>query len=421
MSEIALPFGLTLLIPFALVGMALVNTGLNRSRNAAHSVLSILCATAIAVLAFVVLGSAISGVPGQPSHVIEIGGKPWGWAGGGQLFSRSFHPTDLHALLILIFQLFAVSLAAQIPIASGAERWRLAATCLSTALLAGLLFPYVDYWIWGGGFLAQLGANYGLGTGTIDAGGAGVIQMTGGLTALVIAWLLGPRQGKFTSDGIPTAMPGHNAVIVLVGSLMALVGWIGLTGAGALLFYNANPGQILIAVINILIGASGGAISALLTTRTRFGKPDASLTANGWVCGLVAVSAGAPFLKIPEALMIGLAAGIIVVFAIEVVELRMQIDDPAGAISVHAAGGIWGLLAAGMFASTSGQFLAQLTTVGTLIGLVIPIAYGINYVINRFVPHRVDAAGERQGMDLYELGAGAYPEFVTHREDFLRR
>jgi Amt family ammonium transporter len=421
MPEIGLSFGLILLIPFALVGMALVNTGLNRSRNAAHSVLSTLCATAVAVLAFVVLGSAISGVPGQPSHAIDIAGKPWGWAGAGQLFSRSFHPTDLHALLTLIFQLFAVSLAAQIPIASGAERWRLAATCLSTALLAGVLFPYVDYWIWGGGFLAQLGANYGLGTGAIDAGGAGVIQVTGGLSALVIAWFLGPRQGKFTPDGIPIAMPGHNAVIVLVGSLMALVGWIGLTCAGALLFYNANPGQILIAVVNILVAASGGAISALLTTRTRFGKPDASLTANGWVCGLVAVSAGAPFLKIPEALIIGLAAGIIVVFAIEVVELRMQIDDPAGAISVHAVGGILGLLSAGMFTGTSGQFLAQLTTAGTLIGLVIPIAYGVNYLINRFAPHRVDPAGERQGMDLYELGAGAYPEFVTHREDFLRR
>jgi Amt family ammonium transporter len=208
---------------------------------------------------------------------------------------------------------------------------------------------------------------------------------------------------------------------------MSLLGWIGLTAAGALLFYSAEPGAALIAVVNTMVAASGGAIAALLTTRTRFGKPDASLTANGWVCGLVAVSAGAPFLKPAEALLIGLVAGAMVVFAIEIVELRMHVDDPAGAISVHAVGGIWGLLAAGMFAevgapgNSSGQFLAQLITVGTLIGFVLPIAYAINYLINRFVPHRVEAGGERQGMDLFELGAGAYPEFVTHREDFLRR
>jgi len=421
MPEIALPLFLCLLIPLALVGMALINTGLNRSRNAAHSVLSSLCAASVAVLAFVIVGSAISGVAGEPAHTISIGGKAWGWAGGGALFARSFHVTDWHGLLTLIFQLFAVSLAAQIPVAGGAERWRLTATCLSTGFLAGLVFPFIDFWIWGGGFLSQLGSNYGLGNGFVDAGGAGVIQLTGGLTALVMAWLLGARQGKFTGDGVPLAMPGHNAMIVLVGSLMSLAGWMGLIGAGAVLFYNVGPGALLMAVINTLVAASGGALSALLTTRTRFGKPDASLTANGWVCALVAVSAGAPFVKIPEALLIGLVAGVGVVFAIEVVELRMQVDDPAGAISVHAVGGLWGLLAAGMFVSGQGQFLAQLIGVGTVVGFVVPLAYGVNFAINRFVPHRVDAAGERQGLDLHELGAGAYPEFVTHREDFLRR
>jgi len=421
MPEIALPLFLCLLIPLALVGMALINTGLNRSRNAAHSVLSSLCAASVAVLAFVIVGSAISGVAGEPAHTISIGGKAWGWAGGGALFARSFHVTDWHGLLTLIFQLFAVSLAAQIPVAGGAERWRLTATCLSTGFLAGLVFPFIDFWIWGGGFLSQLGSNYGLGNGFVDAGGAGVIQLTGGLTALVMAWLLGARQGKFTGDGVPLAMPGHNAMIVLVGSLMSLAGWMGLIGAGAVLFYNVGPGMVLMAVINTLVAASGGALSALLTTRTRFGKPDASLTANGWVCALVAVSAGAPFVKIPEALLIGLVAGVGVVFAIEVVELRMQVDDPAGAISVHAVGGLWGLLAAGMFVSGQGQFLAQLIGVGTVVGFVVPLAYGVNFAINRFVPHRVDAAGERQGLDLHELGAGAYPEFVTHREDFLRR
>jgi Amt family ammonium transporter len=421
MPEIALPLFLSLLIPFALVGLALINTGLNRSRSAAHSVLSSLCASAVAVLAFIVIGAALAGPAAQSPHVIQIANKPWAWAAAGQLFARSFHPDNPHALLILLFQLFAVSLTVQIPVAAGSERWRLTATCLSTAFLAALLFPFIDFWTWGNGFLAQLGTNYGLGNGLLDAGGAGVIHVTGGLTALVIAWQLGPRQGKFTADGIPTAMPGHNAVIVLVGSLLALIGWIGVIGAGALLFYAATSGALLLALINTVVAASGGALSALLTTRTRFGKPDASLTANGWVAGLVAVSAAAPFLKIPEALLIGLIAGVAVVFAIEIIELRLHIDDPAGALSVHALGGLWGLLAAGIFSPAPGQFLAQLLGLGTLLGLVIPIAYTANHLINRIVPHRVDPAGERQGMDLHELGAGAYPEFVTHREDFPRR
>lgn len=426
MPELALPLFFSLLIPFSIVGLALINTGLNRTRSAAHTALSSMIAAAVAALAFIVIGSAISGLPGDPLHVAHLAGKTWGWAGGGQLFSRSFHPTDAHAMLILLFQIFAVCLAAQIPVAAGSERWRIPATCVSTALLAGLIFPYVSCWFWGNGFLAQLGTSLSLGNGAIDAGGAGVIQVVGGLTALVITWMLGPRQGKFTNDGIPTAMPGHNAVIVIVGSIFALLGWIGLSAGGAMLFYNAPAGLALLSIINTVAAAACGAIATLITTRLRFGKSDASLTANGWVCGLVAVSAGAPFIKIPVAMLIGLTAGVIVVFAIEVIEVRMHVDDPAGAISVHAVGGIWGLLAAGLFAefnktSDAGQFLAQLVAVGTLLGFVIPLAHGANGLINRFLPHRVDGSGERQGMDLHELGAGAYPEFVTHREDFLRR
>jgi Amt family ammonium transporter len=415
MPDIALPLVLTLLIPFALVGLALINTGLTRSRSAAHSMLSGLCAAAMAVLAFVVLGSALVGAPGQPAHWLQIGGKAWGWMGNGQLFSRGFHASDPNGLLLLIFQLFAVSLTVQIPVAAGAERWRLTAICLSTALLAGLLVPLVSFWIWRGGFLSQMGV--------MDAGGAGVVNVTGGLTALVMAWLLGARQNKFSAEGAAAAIPGHNAVMVLAGSLLALVGWIGLTCGGALLFYHAEAGALLLALINTLVAASGAAVSALLTAKTRFGKPDASLIANGWVCGLVAVSAGAPFFRIPEALLVGLVAGVIVVFSIEGLETWMHIDDPAGAISVHAVGGMWGLMAAGLFTlgGAPGQLLAQFIAVGSLAGFVIPAAYGANYLINRLVPHRVAAAGERQGMDLFELGTGAYPEFLTRSDDLQRR
>lgn len=407
------PLFFCLLIPFAIIGLGLINAGLNRTRSAAHSMLGSMCAASAAVLAFAIIGSSLAAPHG---HIIQLAGKQFAWLGAGPLFSRN--PENA---VVLLFELFSVALAVQLPLASGAERWRLSALCVSATSFAALQFPMVAFWIWSG-FLSQLGTNYGLGRGFIDAGGAGAIQVVGGINALVIAWLLGPRHGKFTSQGIPTAMPGHNAVIVVAGSLLALLGWIGLAAAGAILFYHCDFPAVLAAIINTLIAASSGALGALVTTRIKFGKSDTSLTANGWVCALVAVSAGAPFLKIPEAIIVGLAAGIIVVFAVELVEARLRVDDPAGAISVHTIGGMWGLLAVGMFAETSsGQFLAQLVGIGCILGIELPIAYAINSAINHFQPYRVDKTGERQGLDLYELGAGAYPEFMTHREDFLRR
>jgi Amt family ammonium transporter len=265
------------------------------------------------------------------------------------------------------------------------------------------------HWTSATGWLGQLGF--------LDAGGAASIQALGGVTALCVAWILGSRQNKFTSEGIPTAMPGHNAILVLFGSLLALVGWLGLNLASTALL---DPRLLALAAINTVMAAAAGALGALVTTRFRFGKPDASLSANGLVAGLVAISASAPYVKPAAAILIGLVVGPLIVFAIELIEVHMHVDDPAGAISVHGFGGIWGLLALSMFAD-HGSFLAQALGIATLIGIVLPVGYGFNLLLNRFVPYRVEPSGERQGMDLYELGAGAYPEFVTHREDFMRR
>jgi Amt family ammonium transporter len=254
----------------------------------------------------------------------------------------------------------------------------------------------------------------------IDAGGASCIHTIGGLTALALAWIIGPRRGRFTADGIPTAMPGHNAVLVLLGCSIAFVGFTGLHSAGAILFAGKNSAQLVIVSINTTLGASSAALAALATTRIRFGRPDASLIANGWVAGLAAISAGCVVFKPSESVLVGVVAGVLVIFAIEFLELRLRIDDPTGAIAVHAGGGLWGILAAGIFAASSAQFLSQLVGVATLIGLVLPLAYGLNWVLNRVVRQRVSAESERQGTDLFELGAGAYPEFVTHRDDWMR-
>jgi Amt family ammonium transporter len=264
--------------------------------------------------------------------------------------------------------------------------------------------------------------NYGLGRGFLDAGGAGSIHSLGGLTALSIAWILGPRRGKYTLEGMPAAIPGHNAVLVLFACPLTLLGWLGLNCAGAILFTGAEPARAVLVAINTALSAASAMLAAAGMTRVRFGRPDASLCANGWVGGLVASSAACPFIAPVAAIVIGLVAGALVTLSVEAFELHFTVDDPGGAISVHAVCGIWGILALGLFgANDTGQWLAQVVGITTLLGFVLPLTYGLNWLLNRVYPQRVAVEGERQGMDLFELGAGAYPDFSTHAEEFPPR
>ena len=424
------------MVPFACAGLALINAGLGRSRSAAHSMMSSLCVLAVAVVVYFICGFAWQGSSGGPAHILTLGGKGFNWIGAEPFFLRNVafdgSPPSLAALLGML----SVGLAALIPLGSGADRWRLGACCLSTTVLAGWTYPLFAHWVWGGGWLAQLGANYGLGQGFVDTGGASTIQAVGGLTALSIAWILGARRGKYTHDGMPNAIPGHNSVLVLFGCVLALVGWCGLNAAGAILFNAVGLGQVVLVAINTTLSAAAAALMAAAITRTRYGKPDASLTANGWIGGLAASSGACAFVAPAEAAAIGLAAGALVTFSVEWFELRMSVDDPGGAISAHAMGGLWGVLSVGLFAqiptrilhatreaanSHPGQWLAQLLGIATLIGFVFPMTYGLNWLLNRVYPQRVAAEAERQGLDLYELGAGAYPEFITHGDEFTER
>jgi ammonium transporter, Amt family len=429
------------LVPFAAAGLSIMNVGLGRSRSAGHMMMASLAALAVAALAYFVCGFAWQGYAGLPAHSIQAGGKGWDWIAAEPFFFRKLSWDGSPSSLAAVFQIFCVGLAALIPLGAGADRWRLRASCLSTGALAALTYPVFAHWVWGGGWLAQLGVNYGIGHGFLDVGGAATIQAVGGLTALAITWILGPRRGKYSADGMAPAIPGHNSVFVLFGCLLAFVGWLGLNSAGAILFTGARASEAALVAINTLLAASTSALTAAVTTKIRFGKPDASLTANGWVGGLVA-SSGCCALIIPaEAVVVGFVAGVAITFSIEWFELRLEVDDPGGAVSVHAVGGIWGILALGIFGeiqrpvwnvpmnaalpaasgTASGQFLAQLIGLATLLGFVLPLTYGVNQLLSRLYPFRVSIEGERQGMDLHELGAGAYPEFITHTDEFLPR
>ena len=418
--NLAVCLGLVALMPLAMAGLALIHQGLGRSRSAAHTMLATLCAISVAAIVFVVAGSIWAGNSGAHAHTLLAGGLRWDWLGRERSLAFGSHDgVGVDTLSVLCFETFAACLAVLIPVSSGSDRWRLAAVCGASAVTAALVFPLFAHWMWGGGWLSQLGGNFGLAP-FLDAGGAAAVQVLGGFGALSVAWVLGPRRGKY-AEGVASAIPGHNIVQVLLGCLLALAGWIGLDGAAAMLFYNASPMQEFWVILNAMLAASAGLLAALLTTRIRYRKPDSSIGANGWVAGLVAGSAGSFFLSPAEGILVGLVAGALAAWLVELFEMKLLVDDPGGAISVHAGAGLWGLLACGLLHPEGGRLLAQLAGIATLLGVMLPLIHICNVLLNRLLPYRVDRDGDWQGMDIRELGAGAYPEFVIHSDEFVPR
>jgi Amt family ammonium transporter len=402
-----------LLVPFTIAGLALINTGLGRSRSAAHAMTASLCVICIAVLVYFAWGFSVQGYWADTFNGfhLEMTTPPGLFFRGVDLRLR---PLALAALL----SLFSVALSSLIPLGAAADRWRLSAVCLSTAVFAGCTYPIFARLAW---FVVPLTTGVNLGHAFLDGGGSGVIQVAGGLTALSVAWLLGPRRGKYSPNGMPAAIPAHNGVYVVFGCMLAWVGWMGLNSAGAILYAGSPAENSLLVAINTTFSAMAAALTAAVITKIRFRKPDASLIANGWVGGLVASSAGCASLKPATAVLTGFVAGALVVLAIEFLEFTLKIDDPCGSVSVHAVAGIWGLLAVGIFSGSGGQLLAQLVGVATLLGFILPLTYGLNWLLGRFIPYRVSVDGERQGLDLHELGADAYPEFAVHGDEFMQR
>ena len=410
----ALSLVLTLLVPFAIAGLALINTGLGRSRSAAHFMTSSLCVMGIAMVVYFAWGYQVQG---SPETYDSLSGLTRGLGNPGIFFRR----LGVGLRLVPAFlALLSVALASLIALGAAADRWRLGAACVCTLQFAGWIYPSFLR-LARIGFAGPLISRPAIGDNFLDAGGSGFINATAGLAALAIAWILGPRRGKYSPQGMPAAIPAHNAVFVLFGCMLAWVGWLGLNSAGALVYAGMPPEKSALVVINTTFAAAAAGLTAAAVTRIRFRRPDASLIANGWLAGLVASSAGCATLKPATAILTGLVAGALVVFSVEFVEFTLKVDDPCGSISVHAVCGIWGLLAAGIFAGTSGQLIAQIVGIATLLGFVFPMTYGLNWLLNKFIPYRVSLDGERQGLDLHELGADAYPEFVVHADEFMQR
>jgi len=416
-----------LLMPLAPAGLALIHQGLGRSRSAAHTMLATMCAVAVAAIVFVVLGSAWAGYEGGAFHILNLGGAQVNWLGAERLLAygvRARGASGLHAALELCLEMMAAGMVALIPMSTGSDRWRLSGICVASAAVSAIIFPLLVHAVWGGGWLASMASQFGL-VRFMDVGGAGVIQVMGGLSALSVAWVLGPRKGKY-QGGSPSAIPGHNIVLVMFGCMVAVVGWAGLECAASILFYDMQPEQLVWVLVNVLLAAGSGLLAALVTTRIRYRKPDTSMSANGWVAGLVAASAGCGLFSPGATILVGLVAGMVVTLSVDAFEMDLLVDDPGGAVSVHAVAGIWGLLAFGLVGQLGGvsraaQLLAELVGIATLLGVGFPLLHGAHLLLNRFVPYRVDRDGDWQGMDIRELGSGAYPEFAMHADDFVPR
>ena len=403
-----------LLVPLAIAGLSLINVGLGRSRSAAHAMTSTLCVIGLVTLVYCVLGFSLQG-----SNVDFFGGQSHGsfepehFKSPGLLF-RGEGPEFV--FLPCLLGMFSVGLASLISQGAAADRWRLTACCASSVLFGGAIYPLIAH-------VPIYTTVFGIYNhfNLLDAGGASFIQVSGGLTALAITWILGPRHGKYSGAGMPAAIPAHNAVLVLFGCMLAWVGWLGLNAAGAMIHLATKPETSVWVIINTTLSAAAAALAAAGVTRIRYRRPDASLIANGWMAGLVASSAGCAIFKPAIAILVGLVAGALVVFSVEWFELGLKVDDPCGSVSVHAVCGLWGLLAVGILSGIPGQFMAQIVGIATLLGFVFPMTYGLNWLLNRFIPYRVSSDGERQGLDLHELGADAYPEFVVHSDEFIQR
>jgi Amt family ammonium transporter len=300
--------------------------------------------------------------------------------------------------------------------------------------MGALTYPLFANWAWGGGWLAQLGTNLGLGKGYADFAGSGVVHAVGGLTALAVALIIGPRIGKFNRDGSSNAIIGHDISAVLIGCFILAFGWFGFNPGSTLGASGAGCLRIGSIAVNTMLAGCTGTFGSILYMWSLKGKPDASMAGNGLLAGLVAITAPSGFVNPTGSAIIGFIAGLLVCVSVTFVENTLKVDDPVGAISVHGTCGLWGVISVGLFAdgtsnyggswngvtgSVTGlfygdasQLVAQLIGVSTLVGFVFTFSFVMNWVLDVVIGQRVSAETEVAGLDIPEMGQLGYPEFV---------
>jgi Amt family ammonium transporter len=433
------------LVMFMQAGFAVVETGLCRAKNANHTMMMNFAVYGTGMLAFWLIGfplqmggvGAIGNLGGtaplSAEYALTIFGKPFGLFGQNGFMLMHNGTYDVGVMVVFLFQMVFMDTALTIVTGSAAERWKFLAFIISSFFMGAFTYPLFANWAWGGGWLANLGANFGLGHGYADFAGSGVVHAVGGLSALALAIIVGPRIGKFSRDGKPHAMPGHDIVLVLTGCFILAFGWFGFNPGSTLGASGNGNLRIGSVAVNTMLAGMAGGFTSMLYMWLRYGKPDASMSGNGLLAGLVAITAPCGFVNPISAVIIGAIAGVLVCLSVEFVERRMKVDDPVGAISVHGANGLWGVIAVGLFADgrsnyggswngvngsvtglfygDPGQLVAQLVGVSALLGVVFVATFVLNLAIDALVGQRVSAKAEMEGLDLPEMGALGYPEF----------
>uniref|UniRef100_Q01V36 Ammonium transporter n=1 Tax=Solibacter usitatus (strain Ellin6076) TaxID=234267 RepID=Q01V36_SOLUE len=448
-NKVAINFTWTLitgfLVMFMQAGFAIVETGLCRAKNANHTMMMNFMVYGIGMLAYWLIGFSIQmgGVGGvgnlggapplNTEHVITLFGKGFGLYGQHGMFLTQGGTYDVAVMVIFLFQMVFMDTALTIVTGSAAERWKFAAFLVSSFMLGAFIYPLFGNWAWGGGWLATLGTNFGLGKGYCDFAGSGVVHAVGGLTALALSIIVGPRLGKYNRNGKPNAIVGHDIVLVLTGCFILAFGWFGFNPGSTLGASGSGSLRIGSIAVNTMLAGMAGGFGAMFYMWMRYGKPDASMSGNGLLAGLVAITAPSGFVNTVGAVIIGLIAGVLVCLSVEFIDRVMRVDDPVGAISVHGVNGIWGVIAVGLFAdgksnyggswngvngSVTGlfygdpsQLVAQLIGVSTLVGGVFVLSFVVNLAIDAVVGQRVSAKAELEGLDLPEMGQVGYPEF----------
>jgi Amt family ammonium transporter len=400
----------TALAMLAFCGFALFVAGFSRAQNVIHTIVAVLVLYSVGLVGYLAVGSAVE------------------WHGLSFLqFLTSSTAATSPELLRLPFLAVVAAMAVVIPAGALAERWRFSSVIAVGVVVSIAIYPLTARSVWAGGWLAQLGVSSNLGHGVVDFAGSGVVHLVGGMVALAGAIIVGSRTGKFAHDGRPTAMPGHHVPMFMAGSLIAGAGWFGFV-VGMGLPMNAAP--LALAAANTAVAPAASVLAATAYMLWRFGTPDPSLIANAWLAGLVSVSAGCAFVSGWAAVLIGVVSGPLVIESVLFAE-RRRIDDLAGVISIHGVGGVWGLLAVGLFANGEygdglngmaggvrglfygggAQLVAQ--TIGTLAIALFALASSsvLFLVFGRAAGNRVAIHAEREGLDVAELGATAYPDF----------
>lgn len=399
-------FGIWFLIGAAFVffmqaGFAMVETGFTRAKNAGNIIMKNLMDFCIGTVVFMFLGfgillgeDALGGFIGIPTLGIITDYANFDWSN-------------------FVFNLVFCATTATIVSGAMAERTNFLSYCIYSGIISAVVYPIEAHWIWGGGWLTQMGFH--------DFAGSCAIHMVGGFSALIGAWMEGPRLGKYNKDGTPNAIPGHNVVIGALGCFILWFGWYGFNGAAA-----TNGPQLASIFATTTIAPAIATVTCMIFTWIKYGKPDVSMCLNASLAGLVGITAGCDTMDAMGAFFVGVVSGLLVCFGVWFCDYVIRVDDPVGAVAVHFCNGLWGTIAVGLFATTSApsceinglfygggthQLLLQLTGVGSVLLWTGVTMFIVFKVIDKIFGLRVTDQEQLDGLDIHEHGMNAYYGF----------